>query len=77
MANQRKGYTDFKGNVEYGGIDAKTFSKLYRGEAVYNSEGITTPELNLPSCPLTNMFVRRHTFPDINSRSNAGFRSRY
>lgn len=39
MANQRSGYTDIKGNVEYGGIDAKTFAKLYRGEAVYNQEG--------------------------------------
>jgi ATP-binding cassette, subfamily G (WHITE), member 2, SNQ2 len=40
MANQRAGYTKVDGNVEYGGIDAKTFAKLYRGEAVYNQEGI-------------------------------------
>jgi ATP-binding cassette subfamily G (WHITE) protein 2 (SNQ2) len=42
MANQRGGYTKVEGNVEYGGIDAKTFSKLYRGEAVYNQEGNIT-----------------------------------
>lgn len=39
MANQRSGYTSIRGNVEYGGIDATTFAKLYRGEAVYNQEG--------------------------------------
>ena len=43
MANQRGGYTRVDGNVEYGGIDAKTFSKLYRGEAVYNAEGSPSP----------------------------------
>jgi ATP-binding cassette, subfamily G (WHITE), member 2, SNQ2 len=41
IANQRTGYTSIDGNVEYGGIGAKTFAKLYRGEAVYNQEGIT------------------------------------
>jgi ATP-binding cassette, subfamily G (WHITE), member 2, SNQ2 len=40
IANQRSGYTNINGNVEYGGIDAKTLSKLYRGEAVYNQEGV-------------------------------------
>jgi ABC-type multidrug transport system ATPase subunit len=45
MANQRSGYTSVHGNVEYGGIDAETFAKLYRGEAVYNQEG------NLPITP--------------------------
>jgi ATP-binding cassette, subfamily G (WHITE), member 2, SNQ2 len=39
MANQRLGYTSIDGDVKYGGIDAKTFGKLYRGEAVYNQEG--------------------------------------
>ena len=39
IANQRNGYARITGNVEYGGIDAETFSKLYRGEAVYNKEG--------------------------------------
>jgi ATP-binding cassette, subfamily G (WHITE), member 2, SNQ2 len=38
IANQRSGYTTIRGNVEYGGIDAKTFEKFYRGEAVYNQE---------------------------------------
>jgi hypothetical protein len=45
MSNQRKGYTSIDGNVEYGGIDAKTFAKLYRGEAVYNAEGSLPPHL--------------------------------
>jgi ATP-binding cassette, subfamily G (WHITE), member 2, SNQ2 len=40
MANQLSGYSSIDGNVEYGGIGAKTFAKLYRGEAVYNQESI-------------------------------------
>jgi hypothetical protein len=52
MANQRSGYTRIDGNVEYGGIDAKTFSKLYRGEAVYNQEG-TLPSRLLRQMTLT------------------------
>ena len=44
IANQRSGYTSIDGNVEYGGIDAKTFAKLYRGEALYNQEG-SPPEI--------------------------------
>ena len=39
LANQRVGYTNIHGNVEYGGIGADTFAKRYRGEAVYNQEG--------------------------------------
>ena len=38
IANQRFGYTRVDGEVLYGQYDAKTFSKYYRGEAVYNGE---------------------------------------
>ncbi|KAH8808575.1 ABC-2 type transporter-domain-containing protein [Xylogone sp. PMI_703] len=38
IANQRYGYTNVQGDVRYGPFDAQTFSKLYRGEAVYNQE---------------------------------------
>ncbi|RDW71882.1 hypothetical protein BP5796_07916 [Coleophoma crateriformis] len=38
IANQRFGYTGVEGDVLYGPFDSKTFSNLYRGEAVYNSE---------------------------------------
>ncbi|KAF2096243.1 hypothetical protein NA57DRAFT_67762 [Rhizodiscina lignyota] len=38
ISNQRYGYTNIKGNVEYGPYDSKTFEKRYRGEAVYNGE---------------------------------------
>jgi len=63
MANQRKGYTSIDGNVEYGGIDAKTFAKLYRGEAVYNAEGFL-------SSSSTRSNHRRHPFPHIDCGSN-------
>ena len=38
IANQRFGYTGINGEVQYGPFDAATFSKRYRGEAVYNQE---------------------------------------
>lgn len=38
LANQRYGYESIDGNVTYGGTDAKTMGKHYRGEVVYNPE---------------------------------------
>ncbi|EGG01152.1 uncharacterized protein MELLADRAFT_92660 [Melampsora larici-populina 98AG31] len=38
IANQRGGFTDVTGKVEYGGIDSQTMDKLYKGETVYNAE---------------------------------------
>jgi len=38
IANQRVGFMDVGGQVEYGGIDAKTMGKAYQGEVVYNPE---------------------------------------
>lgn len=38
IANQRIGFQEVNGLVEYGGIDAKTMGKAYQGEVVYNPE---------------------------------------
>ena len=38
LANQRDGYESVDGDVTYGGTDAKTMGKHYRGEIVYNPE---------------------------------------
>ncbi|KAL2824025.1 ABC-2 type transporter-domain-containing protein [Aspergillus cavernicola] len=38
ITNQRFGYTAVDGEVLYGPFDASTFSKRFRGEAVYNQE---------------------------------------
>lgn len=38
LANQRFGYVSVDGDVSYGGTDAKTMGKNYRGEIVYNPE---------------------------------------
>ena len=38
IANQRFGYTGVDGEVLYGPFDSETFSKRFRGEAVYNQE---------------------------------------
>ncbi|MBW0499304.1 hypothetical protein O181_039019, partial [Austropuccinia psidii MF-1] len=41
IANQRIGFMNVGGSVEYGGIDAKTMEKHYKGEVVYNPEDDT------------------------------------
>ncbi|KAH9823546.1 ABC-2 type transporter-domain-containing protein [Melampsora americana] len=38
IANQRGGFVDVTGKVNYGGIDAETMAKRYKGEVVYNPE---------------------------------------
>ncbi|KAI9275480.1 ABC-2 type transporter-domain-containing protein [Phascolomyces articulosus] len=38
LANARRHFTDVNGEVNYGGIDASTFEKRYRGQAIYNEE---------------------------------------
>lgn len=38
LANQRFGYESVEGDVTYGGTDAKTIGKHYRGEVLYNPE---------------------------------------
>ncbi|CAO3650950.1 unnamed protein product [Mucor hiemalis] len=38
VANMRGSYTDVDGLISYGGIDAKTFGKHYRGQVCYNEE---------------------------------------
>lgn len=38
LANQRFGYESVDGEVTYGGTDAKTMAKSYRGEILYNPE---------------------------------------
>jgi ATP-binding cassette subfamily G (WHITE) protein 2 (SNQ2) len=38
ISNQRYGYTGISGDVRYGPFTADSFSKRYRGEAVYNAE---------------------------------------
>lgn len=38
LGNQRFGYEEVKGEVTYGGTDAKQMAKNYRGEVLYNPE---------------------------------------
>jgi ATP-binding cassette subfamily G (WHITE) protein 2 (SNQ2) len=38
ISNQRFGYTEILGDVLYGPFASQTFSRRYRGEAVYNAE---------------------------------------
>ena len=38
LGNQRFGFEDIEGDVTYGGTDAKTMGKKYRGEIIYNPE---------------------------------------
>ncbi|KAI9319047.1 ABC-2 type transporter-domain-containing protein [Dichotomocladium elegans] len=38
LSNMRASYTDVDGDISYGGIDARTFAKRFRGQVVYNAE---------------------------------------
>lgn len=38
LANQRFGYESINGDITYGGTDARTMGKKYRGEVLYNPE---------------------------------------
>lgn len=38
IANEREGYLSIDGRVEYEGIEATEFRKVYEGEALYNPE---------------------------------------
>lgn len=52
LANQRFGYESIDGDVTYGGTDAKTMGKRYRGEVVYNPE----EDLHYASLSVKNTF---------------------
>lgn len=43
IANQREDFANVSGNVLYAGIDAGEMSELYKGEVVYNQEGMSFP----------------------------------
>jgi ATP-binding cassette subfamily G (WHITE) protein 2 (SNQ2) len=38
LGNQRFGYENVEGDILYGGTDAKTMARKYRGEIIYNPE---------------------------------------
>ena len=41
IANQREGYARVSGEVLYAGIDSDEMHKYYKGEVVYNLEGVS------------------------------------
>lgn len=47
LANNREGYLAINGKVEYEGIEATEFAKIYRGEALYNPEGEFTSHIHI------------------------------
>jgi ATP-binding cassette, subfamily G (WHITE), member 2, SNQ2 len=40
IANKREGFYHIGGDVQYAGIDAQEMAKTYKGELVYNAEGV-------------------------------------
>ena len=40
IANERKGFYRVGGDVRYAGIDSQEMAKTYKGELVYNAEGV-------------------------------------
>jgi ABC-type multidrug transport system ATPase subunit/ABC-type multidrug transport system permease subunit len=75
IGNQRFGYEEILGDVEYGGTDAKTMAKRYRSEVLYN------PEEDLHYATLkvkeTLRFALKTRTPGKNSRKEGESRSDY
>ncbi|KAL6713165.1 ATP-binding cassette transporter snq2 [Lecanora helva] len=75
LANQRYGYESIEGDVTYGGTDAKTMGKHYRGEVVYNPED----DLHYATLSVKNTlkFALKTRTPGKASRNEGESRSAY
>ena len=75
LANQRYGYESIEGDVTYGGTDAKTMGKHYRGEVVYNPED----DLHYATLSVKNTlkFALKTRTPGKASRNQGESRSGY
>ncbi|KAL8814211.1 MAG: hypothetical protein Q9223_006549 [Gallowayella weberi] len=75
LANQRFGYESIKGDVTYGGTDAKEMGKNYRGEIVYNPED----DLHYATLSVKNTlsFALKTRTPGKASRNEGESRSDY
>ena len=40
IGNERGGFSSVSGDVRYAGIDAAEMGKIYKGEVVYNQDGM-------------------------------------
>ncbi|KAG8532231.1 uncharacterized protein KY384_003872 [Bacidia gigantensis] len=75
LANQRFGYVSVDGDVTYGGSDAKTMNKHYRGEVLYNPED----DLHYATLSVQNTlkFALKTRTPGKASRNEGETRSQY
>ena len=56
IANRRQGFYHIGGNVRYAGISAQEMAKTYKGEIVYNAEGVSYAWCS-SALPLTNVLL--------------------
>ncbi len=75
LANQRFGFESVEGDVTYGGTDAKTMGKHYRGEVVYNPED----DLHYATLSVKNtlQFALKTRTPGKESRNEGESRKNY
>ena len=75
LANQRFGYESIDGEVTYGGTDAKTMGKHYRGEVLYNPED----DLHYSTLSVKNtlQFALKTRTPGKASRNEGESRAEY
>ncbi|KUI72286.1 Brefeldin A resistance protein [Cytospora mali] len=75
FCNQRAGYVDVEGDVTYGGTDAKTMARDFRGEIIYNPED----DLHYATLSVrrTLTFALRTRTPGKESRLDGESRSDY
>lgn len=75
FCNQRAGFVDVLGDVTYGGVDAKTMAKDFRGEIIYNPED----DLHYATLSVrqTLIFALRTRTPGKESRLDGESREEY
>lgn len=75
IGNQRFGYEAIEGDVTYGGTDAETMQKKYRGEIIYNPED----DLHYPTLSVANTlaFALKMKTPGKESRKEGESRKQY
>ncbi|OAL35003.1 hypothetical protein AYO20_05718 [Fonsecaea nubica] len=75
FCNQREGFEAVQGEVTYGGIDAKTMKRDFRGEVIYNPED----DLHYPTLTVkhTLMFALKTRTPGKESRLEGESRADY
>ena len=73
IANHREEFAKVEGDVLYAGFEADVMEKLYKGEVVYNGEGMCSSFLMYRG-GFNSKIRRRHSHSHLDSRSDSRLR---